>query len=376
MAMQTFVFIIVPQSPPVKGENAPTIGKNVDVPNQTTPAKRRATLRDVAQLAGVDLSTASRLLRNEVEGYRAETRDRVQQAAVQLGYRTNAQARALRLGRQETIAMLVPDLDNFGFTQVLRGVQDACEAHGFTLLISEVRSRTQAGENGLSALEGKVDGVLVAFATADDAGVRSWLANLDLPAVLVQRGVPGAEASVLLDEERNAATVVDYLVGLGHRDIAHVSGSLRTDTGLRRYRGFEDAIARHDLMMRPQWRADGDFSFEGGRLATLKIMSLPPNRRPTAIAVDSLVEAIGALSALRELGISIPAEVSVMAIDEHFIAGQLTPPLTTLRLPQRALGGRAAEMLFDVILGQPGSRVIISDPVEIIERKSTAPPPE
>jgi DNA-binding LacI/PurR family transcriptional regulator len=182
------------------------------------------------------------------------------------------------------------------------------------------------------------------------------------------------EASVLFDEERNAATVVDYLAGLGHREIAHVSGSLRTDTGLRRHRGFEEAIARHDLPMRPQWRADGDFTIDGGREATLKVMDLPVDRRPTAIAVDSLVEAIGTLSALRELGLTVPDDVSVMAIDEHLMAAQLTPPMTTLRLPQRELGKRAADMLFDVIAGKPGARVIVEDPVEIVERQSTAPP--
>ncbi len=338
-----------------------------------SPKRPRATLRDVARLAGVDLSTASRLLRNHVAGYRDETRERVQRAAEQLGYRTNAQARALRLGRQEAIAMLVPDLDNFGFTQVLRGVQGACDERGFTLLISEVPPGEGESARRPPGLEGRVDGVLVAFATADDPDVASWLAGLELPAVFVQRGAPHAHASVLLNEERNAATVVDYLVGLGHRDIAHLSGSLRTDTGLRRHRGFEEAIARHDLMIRPQWRADAEFSIAGGREATFRIMGVSPDKRPTAIAIDSLVEAIGALSALREMGVSVPGDVSVMAIDEHLVAAQMTPPLTTLRLPQQELGRRAAEMLFAMIDGGPGERVILDGPTEIIERESTAP---
>jgi DNA-binding LacI/PurR family transcriptional regulator len=269
--------------------------------------------------------------------------------------------------------MLAPDLDNFGFTQVLRGAQQACDERDFTMLISEVPARAGQPAWRPTGFEGRVDGVLVAFATADDSRIGDWLAELGLPAVLVQRGAPDADASVLFDEEANAAAMVDHLVGLGHRHIGQVSGSLRTDTAIRRRRGFDEAIARHGLDVRDGWRAEGEWSVDGGLVAATKIMSAP-GPRPTALAVDSLVEAIGTLSALHELGIDVPGDVSVITIDEHLVAAHTTPSLTTVRLDQRELGRRAALMLLDRIDGKPGARVIVPSPAEIIVRASTAPP--
>lgn len=337
--------------------------------------QRRPTLRDVAAAAGVDLSTVSRLLRNRTDGYKPETVERVVRIAGELGYRPNTQARALRLRRQQAIAMLVPDLDNFGFTEVLRGVQDICYDAGFTLLLSEVRPGDKSPPHDPSSLEGRVDGALVAFATVDDPRIGEWLRQLRLPTVLVQRGSPDATASVVLDEEGNAALMVDHLASLGHRRIGHVCGSLLTDTAIRRQAGFDAAIAARRLKSPPEWSADGGFTFQGGREATLAVMAGPARRRPTALAVDNLVSALGSLTALRQLGLTVPDDVSVITIDDHVMAAQTTPPLTTIKVPQRELGHRAAQMLLDVIEGGTGERVVIDGPTEIVVRESTAPPP-
>jgi DNA-binding LacI/PurR family transcriptional regulator len=319
------------------------------------------------------LSTVSRLLRNQSTNYRPETVERVVRVAAELGYRTNMQARALRLGRQQAIAMLVPDLDNFGFTRVLRGAQEVCDERGFTLLISEIDPSSRDRHSRLASLEGRVDGVLAAYGSVSDSTVMGGLDELGLPTVLVQRGAPGATSSVLFDEEANAAAMVDYLVGLGHRSIAHVSGSLSTDTGIRRQFGFDAALERHGLDTPADWRADGGWSIDGGRAATFAIMG-SASGHPTALTVDSLVEGIGALSALHELEIAVPGEVSVIAIDEHLVAAHTSPPLTTVRLDQRALGRRAAEMLIDRLDGKPGERVILPGAAEIVPRQSTGRP--
>ncbi|WP_022887629.1 LacI family DNA-binding transcriptional regulator [Glaciibacter superstes] len=347
---------------------------NDPVPDPGSGTRRqRVKLSDVARAAGVDLSTASRLIRNQSANYRPETVERVNRVAKELGYRTNQQARALRLGRQQAIAMLVPDLDNFGFTRVLRGAQEVCEERGFTLLISEIDPSSSNQNSRLASLEGRVDGILVAYGSASDTGITGGLDQLGLPTVLVQRGAPDATASVLFDEEANAAAMVDYLVGLGHRSVAHVSGALSTDTGIRRERGFNAALIRHGLEIPADWRADGAWTIDGGRAATFAIMN-SASGHPTALSVDSLVEGIGALSALRELNVAVPGEVSVIAIDEHLVAAHTSPPLTTVRLDQRALGRRAAEMLFDRLDGAAGQRVIIDSAAEIVPRESTAPP--
>jgi LacI family transcriptional regulator len=347
---------------------------NMPPDTENGPRRRRTTLRDVAEAAQVDLSTASRLLRDQTNGYRAETVDRVRRAAKDLNYRVNTQARGLVLRRQQAIAMLIPDLDNFGFTGVLRGIQDICSARHHTLLLVEVREKLPSGSDPLG-LEGRVDGVLVASTTVDDPLVTQWLGSTAMPTVLVQRGMPGAEASVVLDEEANATLMVDHLAGLGHRRIAHISGSLRTDTAIRRQAGFNAAMTGHGLPLKEEWTADSAYTFEGGAAAATKIMSLPVSRRPTAVAVDNLVSALGTLNALRDLSLHVPTDVSVITIDEHVMAQQTTPPLTTIKVPQRELGHRAAEMLLDVIDGGAGENVIIRTPPSLIVRGSTARPP-
>lgn len=346
----------------------------VHMRSDTSGAPRRATLRDVAEVAQVDLSTASRLLRDQTSGYRAETVDRVRRVAKELNYRVNNSARSLVLRRQQAIAMLIPDLDNFGFTGVLRGIQDICSARQHTLLLVEVRERLPSGADPFG-LEDRVDGVLVASTTVDDPLVAQWLANTAMPSVLVQRGMPGATASVVLDEEANATLMVEHLIGLGHRRIAHISGSLRTDTAIRRQAGFNAAMARHGLRVRDEWTADSAYTFEGGAAAATKIMTLPASERPTAVAVDNLVSALGTLNALRDLSLHVPEDVSVITIDEHVMAQQTTPPLTTIKVPQRELGHRAAEMLLDLINNGTGENLIVDTPPSLVVRSSTAEPP-
>ena len=346
-----------------------------------TPAVRRGrpTLREVAAAAGVDVSTASRLLRGQDMPYRAETRQRVLDAAEKLGYRPNQQARALRLQRQQAIGLLVPDLDNFGFTQILRGVQEVAAEQEYTLML--VEAGAGAGEGGgisyeRLGLEGRVDGILVAFASMDDPHVQEWAERERLPMVLVQRGTPSYPASVVMDEQRNVAVMVRHLVELGHRRIGHVSGPLRTDTGLRRQEGFAAAMREHGLTVRPEWIADGGFHWTGGQAAAREILDVPAADRPTALVVANLISALGTLSAIHELGLTVPGDLSVIAIDEHIVAEHTNPPLTTVQTPQRELGRRAAQMLLNSLSGEKPSRVMITDPPpSLVVRASTAPPP-
>ncbi len=202
--------------------------------------------------------------------------------------------------------------------------------------------------------------------------VGAYLERLRLPTVFVQRGAPDAPASAVLDEPHNVDLMIEHLVGLGHRDVAHVSGSLRTDTGVRRHAGFEQSMRARGRTVVPEWRRDGGFTFAGGKRAVLDLLAAGVDHRPTAIAVDGLVSALGVLSGLRELGLHVPDDLSVITIDEHVVAEQTTPPLTTIKVPQRALGHATATMLLDVIAGGTGERLMIKDRSHLI---LTAAPP-
>jgi LacI family transcriptional regulator len=336
---------------------------------------RRPTLRDVGALAGVDVSTVSRILRGDAAlSFSDETRARVIAAARELGYQPNMQARGLRLQRQHLIGLVVPDLDNLGFTEIMHGVQDVAAAEDYLLLILEATGAAEA-ENLYQRLVGgrRVDGLLAAFESTDIPLAAHWVARDQAPIVLLQRGAPGVPAVVVMDEERNARVMVEHLAELGHRRIGHVAGAANTDTGLRRRHGFVQALAGFALPIEERWIVDGRFTYEGGHAATRAIFE--DGEPPTALAVANLLSALGTLAALDGLGLRVPEDVSVVAIDDHPFAAQTRPPLTTIRTPQRSMGRAAARMLLDVIDGKPASRIVISEPPKAVVRASSGPPP-
>jgi DNA-binding LacI/PurR family transcriptional regulator len=238
-------------------------------------------------------------------------------------------------------------------------------------LLAEVRDadHVRPFDHG-HALIGRIDGLLVAVGHWGDAELANWQ-SLNLPIVFVQRDVPNAPSAVLMDEERSAAAMVEHLVGLGHRDIAHVAGALDTDTGLRRRRGVIDAAKRAGLTIPARWIVDGGFTADGGLRATLAILR-SRGRRPSALAVANLTSALGALDALREAELRVPDDVSLIAIDDHFVAAHTNPPLTTVRTAQRVLGRAAADGIIDAIESGKLARTVIPNGPIVVPRESTA----
>lgn len=355
-------------------DDAATTSDTAADPGSTVPPGRPATLRDVAAAAGVGPSTVSRVLRNtRAEEFRPETRRAVTEAAARLGYRPNAAARGLRTRRTGAIALVVPDLDNFGFTQITRGAQEVLAERDVILLVLEAPAvLPDPSGHGLLGLGGRVDGVLVAFAHLDQPSIARW-ARPDLPVVLVQRGSPDAP-SVVMAEERNAAAMVEHLTALGHRTVGHVAGDLTTETGRRRRDGFAAAAAASGIDSSRV--AEGRFTRDGGDEAATALLTSATAPRPTALAVANLVSALGALSAARRLGLQVPEDLSVICIDEHLVAQHTDPPLTTVRTPQRELGRAAARAVLDAVDGKPVGRVTVDAAPVLVPRASTAGPPE
>jgi DNA-binding LacI/PurR family transcriptional regulator len=294
--------------------------------------------------------------------------------AEKLGYRPNLVARGLRAKKQNAIALIVPDLDNFGFTEILRGVQERLNERDTSLLVIEARTSSEE----LRVYEnlghtGRVDGFLVAAAHTGDVELSRW-ATPDLPVVFVQRDVPGASGAVVMDEELIGRTMAQFLIDLGHIAIGHVAGALDTDTALRRRQGVASALADAGLPFPRSWCSDGGFSAEGGVRATAKIFS-GRGAHPTALTVANLTSALGALAALRQLGLKVPDDVSVLAVDDHFVAAHTDPPLTTVRTAQRQLGRVAADSILEAIDSGHLSRTVVDEPIVMMVRASTARPP-
>jgi LacI family transcriptional regulator len=336
-----------------------------------------ATLKDVARLAEVDPSTVSRVLRGDPsQAVRPETRERILTAAGSLRYRPNALARGLRTRRTDTIGLVIPSLENLGFSEVTHGIQAAAAAAGKLVVVVEAEallgSDEASVEEAYSRLitDGRVDGLIVAFATVDDHHV-AQLAERGTPLVLVNRRTAGIHGSVVVDDERGSDLAVQHLAALGHTRIGYVGIAAETDTARRRERGFREAMARAGLDVRESWLAVGSPTISGGRRA-MAALADAGHDRPTGLFVASLLGAIGVLAELRDGGVAVPGDISVIAFNDHELAAHLDPPLTTVRMPNFRMGEEAVRLLLEAIDGQPRRDEVIDDTPQVVVRGSTA----
>lgn len=329
------------------------------------------TLKDVAELAGVDPSTVSRVLRSDpAQAVSAETRKRILEAASRLRYHPNSMARGLRTRRTGAIALLLPDLDNLGFSAVIHGVHAAAEENGYLVFLAEARDSSDwHTQFERLVLEGRVDGLLVAFASVADSFVMPH-ADQVVPIVAINRRVDGIPGAVVVDDEQASRLAVDYLVSRGHRRIGHISGALSTDTARRRERGFLLGLASHGLRLDERWVAEGMYTEPGGYQAAMQIFNRATGDLPSALFVANLMSALGALRALREVGVGVPDPISVITMEDHPIAALTEPPLTTVAMPHFKMGYDGARMVIDAVGGRPVSQLVVADEPHVVERAS------
>ena len=336
-----------------------------------------ATLKDVARLAEVDPSTVSRVLRGDPsQAVRAATRERIVAAAGTLRYRPNALARGLRTRRTDTIGLIIPSLDNVGFSEVTHGIQAAAADAGKLVVVVEAEALMSADQTAAEEAywrlitDGRVDGLIVAFATVDDHIVMQ-LHERGTPLVLVNRRTAGIHGSVVVDDERGSDLAVRHLAELGHTRIGYVGIAADTDTARRREHGYRQAMAGSDLEVRETWLAVGPPTIAGGRSATRTLLGRDQEDRPTGLFVASLLGAIGVLVELRAEGVAVPSDTSVIAFNDHELAEYLDPPLTTVRMPNFRMGREAVGLLLEAIDGEDGRDVMIDDEPHVVTRWST-----
>jgi LacI family transcriptional regulator len=339
-----------------------------------------STLRDVANLAEVDPSTVSRVLRGDPrQAVRAETRERIMSAARTLDYRPNALARGLRTRRTDTIGLIIPSLDNVGFSEVTHGIQAAAAEAGRLVMVVEAGA-LRDGDGGRKEhyarliTDGRVDGLIAAFATLDDQ-LLGQLADRGLPLVLVNRRTTGINGSVVVDDEAGSALAVRHLTDLGHRAIGFLGLNADTDTARRREAGYRRSMAAAYLAVDERWLVRAEPTETGGRSAIEVLLALDPEVRPTGIFAASLLGAIGALAGIRHAGLAVPGRLSLIAFNDHWLAGHLSPPLTTIRMANYRMGREAVLMLLNAVEGKAVFDLMLDDPPEIVVRASTAAPP-
>lgn len=332
-----------------------------------------ATIKDVARRAGVSTMTVSRVINNS--GYASqEARERVARAIAELDYLPNALARSLRHRQTKTVALVLADIGNPFFIAVARGAEQVASAHGFSLLFCNTGESRDAEDAHLSVLlQKRVDGVLLVPTGDDDPGV-ARLGARGVPTVLIDRRVGGAPADLVRgDSERGAYELVRHLIGLGHARIALITGPLGLSTAADRAAGYARALREAGLPVSEALICADDFSLEGGRRSTRRLLALDP--RPTAIFGGNTLIAFGAFQALRAAGLRVPEDVSLVTFDDLPEAWLMSPFLTTANQPADEIGRRAAELLFERLGGRggPAPREVVL-PAELVVRRSSAPP--
>jgi LacI family transcriptional regulator len=332
-----------------------------------------ATVRDVAERAGVSPITVSRVINNTGYISRA-TRDKVEAAIVELGYVPNVLARSLRSKRSHTLAFVTTDITNPFFTSMARGIEDAASDAGYTVLFCNTDESAEKEDRYVQLLlQKQTDGILLVPALSSPRSVQ-LLHSQDTPVVVLDRGIGPLKADVVrCDSVQGAQDLINILIERGHRRIAALSGPVGTSTADDRVRGYELAmqaagLSTQDLIVRGQFTEPSGFE-----MATAALRLTP---RPTAFFASNNFMALGALRAIEVSGLAIPKDISVAAFDD-------VPPvlaqyafLTVVAQPAYQMGQQAVALLLERLRSDeqaPYREVIL--PTTLIVRGSVGPAP-
>ena len=333
---------------------------------------KRTRIQDVARIAGVHPSTVSRVLNPGTRRLVSQAvAERIEALARKLGYTADPVAAGLRTRRSATIGVLIPDIANPVFPLILRGIEAALAAAGYTAIIANTDNSAARARGALARLAARrIDGVIVATATRRDALIEQCR-RLELPAVLVNRAADGGKVSAVINDDRaGIALAVDHLFALGHRAIGHVAGPGNISTGQARRAGFIAAIKAHGLPAPPVAVADS-YSIAAGERACARLLDM--GRMGAIVAANDLL-ALGCYDELARRGLACPDAVSVTGFNDMAFADRFDPPLTSVRIPHRVMGAEAARLLLAQIANPRAPEQEIKLQPELVVRGSTAAP--
>ena len=333
-----------------------------------------ATIQEVARAAGVAPSTVSRYLNGQLRVSPA-TEARMLDAVRDLGYVPNAQARNLARRRSGVVGFVVPEISNPYFGAIADYVVDAVERHGLLVLLCSTRSQAVREASYIDLLaSGAIDGMLYLGSFRSNERLAAAIRG-GLPVVVIDEpiaDVPGVH-TVVMDDYAGGYQAASYLVALGHRRIAFVSGPAELASVQERRRGYEDALRKGGIDPAEQLMLAGHFTEQFGMSALPRLLAAP--EPPTAAFVASDYIALGMLSAAETHGVRVPADLSVVGFDDIRFSQYVRPRLTTIRSPLERLAQLGVELLFDRLAGEDSGVRTEVLPVELIVRESAGPPP-
>lgn len=322
----------------------------------------------VARHAGVSTATVSRVL-NGSQKVRASTAERVRASIQELQYVPNTSARNLRCGRTNVYGLLVSDIRNPFFPDLIEHFESLATGHGIDVTFANTGYSEERLLKGIARLlERNVDGIAVLTSEISEAAI-DRLRETDIPIVFLnQPSIDNEFRNINIDYVQAFRDAVEHLQILGHRDIGFVSGPPTLSSAVRRCQAFHTAIRSCGLPLLPQWVLEGDHKAAGGQLAARTLFRM--RRRPTAVVCSNDMTAIGLLQAAQHLGRSVPGDLSLVGFDDLFVSEIVQPALTTLHLSRQEIATRAFQAL------QAGTRTAPTPTLlkpSLVVRDSTAP---
>ena len=329
-------------------------------------------IKDVAREAGVSTATVSHVI-NQTKYVTDVTRQKVLRAIKKHNYHPNAHARTLASGRSNMIGLLVSDIANPFFPELVKSIEAAAFEHGYNVLLFNTDyDADRAADYVRRLIELKVAGVVM-MTTELDPLLIDELEREQVRVVFHNLGTAGKYVSnIIVDYATGIQAAVRYLVSLGHRKIAHIAGPSYFRSAVTRRQAFVDAIARHLPHEPAPAIFEADFKFEGGQRAAADIVT--SKSRPTAIVAANDMMALGAMNEFHARGLNVPRDISVVGFDDIAFAALSQPPLTTILSPRQEIGQKAIEALMMTIKhpDQPGTEIHLS--TYLVTRESSGPP--
>lgn len=330
------------------------------------------TIYDVARKSGYSITTVSKVL-NNYPNVSEKAKEKVRMVVKETGYMPNSSARTLASKRSNLIGVVFTEELDVGiahpyFSEILESFKKQIELFDYDLLF--VSRNIDAEQNYYDHLRHRgVDGVVVVV--ADMEKVEKELIGSDIPAVFIDIDIKNTNV-VYSDNTMGSILAVDYLHELGHRKIAHITGESKNYSAMKRIQGFQKAIEKNQLQIPDNYIVDGGyFSYEGGRSAMKQLLMLED--RPTAVYVSGDEMAIGAIQTIKDFGLKVPEDISIIGFDDISIAKYLDPPLTTIRQDKNIIGRQAAILLLDEINDEMKNFKSEVIPVSLVKRGTCNP---
>jgi len=324
------------------------------------------TIKDIAKEANVSITTVSRVINNIDEGVGKDTKEKILKIMKKLDYRPNGIARGLVTKKTNSLGLILPDITNPFFPDLVRGVEDTAHIYGYNIILCNTDDDIAKEKTYIEVLKEKcIDGIVYTSTIQSDYNNVNTLLKYDIPFVMLDRlidvkGVP----HIYDDGESGMYETIRYLIKNNHKRIAYISGPMTNYPAIQRYKGFKRALDEAGLRPDEDLILEGNFKMSGGFKCMTEIIN--KKKEFTAVACANDLMAVGALECLRGNSLRVPDDISVTGYDDIYVANVMTPKLTTVAQPTYDMGCMSARMLIKLIEGENSEGEIILKPKLVI----------